>query len=54
MNENTRNAFAAYGLEILRYSVLLAPLCPDSIDWYLTEVCGFPKDEEILAISPEG
>ena len=54
INEKTRNAFASYGLEILKFSVLLDPLCPDSIDWYLTEVCGFPTDGEILAISPEG
>ena len=28
-------------------SVILDPLCPQSINWYLTEVCGFPTDEEV-------
>ena len=44
MNENTRNVFASYDLEILKYSVLLDLLCPGSIDWYLAEVCGFPTE----------
>ena len=34
--------------------VMLDPKCPESITWYLTEVCGFPTDEEMLAISPDG
>lgn len=28
-------------------SVMLDPLCPESIEWYLVEVCGYPSDEEI-------
>ena len=35
-------------------NVMLDPKCPESIEWYLTEVCGYPTEEEILAISPDG